>query len=214
LDRIIVTNALDRLGKNNLLFHAGVVAQGGRGVLLAAPSGSGKTTLVGGLLQAGFNYLTDEIAVLDTQTGRALPFARSLCLKPGTRELLMQHFPRLKNARKYFNFGREPVVFLTPRKIEWATQPVHVVGVIFPQFIRGAGTTLEKIPRSEALELLLNQAFNLRSHGAEGLAQAVELLRKARCYKLTVGTLGSAVQLLLSEFGDTFTNLEREQSHF
>ena len=43
-------------------FPAGSVACRGRGLILPAPSGGGKTTLVAGLVAAGFDYLSDEVA--------------------------------------------------------------------------------------------------------------------------------------------------------
>lgn len=60
-----------------VLVHAGVVARGGRALLLPGPSGSGKTRLVEALLRRGADYLSDELALLDDQ-GRVHPWARPL----------------------------------------------------------------------------------------------------------------------------------------
>jgi hypothetical protein len=60
--------------------HAGVVAKGGRAIVMPADSFSGKTTLVAELVKAGAEYYSDEYAVLD-DTGLVHPFARDLSVR-------------------------------------------------------------------------------------------------------------------------------------
>jgi hypothetical protein len=60
--------------------HAGVVASGGRAVVLPGPTRAGKTALVVALLRAGATYYSDEFAVLDPQ-GRVLPYAKPLSVR-------------------------------------------------------------------------------------------------------------------------------------
>ena len=61
--------------------HAGVVADGGRAIVIPGVSFSGKTTLVLALVQAGAVYYSDEYAILD-EDGRVHPYAR----QPSSRE--------------------------------------------------------------------------------------------------------------------------------
>jgi len=75
---VLTSAALQELRNRYFLFHAGSVARGGRGLLLPAPSGSGKTTLVAALIQAGFGFLAEDVAVLDPSTAELHPFANSL----------------------------------------------------------------------------------------------------------------------------------------
>lgn len=67
--------------------HAGAVAHGGRGLLLAGPSHSGKSTLTAALVERGFGFLTDELAVLDldhdASIARVRPFWRPVGLRRG-----------------------------------------------------------------------------------------------------------------------------------
>jgi hypothetical protein len=60
-----------------VFIHAGVVADGGRAIVIPGRSFSGKTTLVRALVDAGALYYSDEFAALD-QTGRVLPYAKRL----------------------------------------------------------------------------------------------------------------------------------------
>lgn len=60
--------------------HAGVVAVGGRAILIPGRSYAGKTTLVAEFIKAGAVYYSDEYAVLD-QSGRVHPYPKPLSLR-------------------------------------------------------------------------------------------------------------------------------------
>ena len=65
---------------DRVFVHAGVVARGGRAVLIPGMSFSGKTTLVFELIHAGAEYYSDEYAVLDPD-GLVHPYAKPLSLR-------------------------------------------------------------------------------------------------------------------------------------
>ena len=77
--------------------HAGVVASGGRAILLPAPSGSGKSTLVAALIARGARYYSDELALLD-QRGWVHPYPRHLVIRDG-RGMGQPTAPRAFGAR-------------------------------------------------------------------------------------------------------------------
>jgi hypothetical protein len=187
--------AVERLSRRYLLLHAGVVAWDGHGMVFPAESGSGKTTLVAGLLAAGFQYLTDDIAPIDPDSGLLLPFAKSLSLKPGGRRPLHSVYRAFGRtvpvARGHPDSGWSMVPPAT-----WPDGPVPVRHVILPRYVPGGATRLEPITRGAALERVLGQVFNSKEHGAAGIAQIVELVRGAQCHALTVGRLADAVVLL------------------
>lgn len=73
--------------RERVFVHAGVVAFGGKALMIPARSGCGKSSLVKALLRAGADYFSDEYAVLDPQ-GRVHPYPRRLSLRrPGGRPL-------------------------------------------------------------------------------------------------------------------------------
>lgn len=187
--------AVERLAPRYLLLHAGVVGWRGQAILLPAASGSGKTTLVAGLLAGGFEYLTDDIAPMDVDTGLLLPFAKGLSLKPGGRRPL---------HRVYRSYGRrvpracgEPATgwSLVPRTA-WPAGPLPVRHIVVPQYVRGGRTRLEALGRGAVVERVFGQTFNLREHGAVGVGRIVEMVREADCHALTIGRLGEAVAVL------------------
>src|ERR1035438_2378053 len=65
-------------GSSHLALHAGALSWRGTGVVLPAPSGSGKSTLTAGLTAAGCEYLSDEVALVDLESGMLHPFPRAL----------------------------------------------------------------------------------------------------------------------------------------
>lgn len=66
---------------DQIFVHAGVVASGGKAIVIPGASFSGKTTLVRELVRAGAQYYSDEYAVLDEQ-GLVHPYAKPLSLRP------------------------------------------------------------------------------------------------------------------------------------
>lgn len=70
--------------------HAACVARDGRGVLLTGPSGAGKSTLALALVEAGFDFLSDDLVFLagGPKAVRALGFPDELGVSPGTASLL------------------------------------------------------------------------------------------------------------------------------
>ncbi len=66
--------------RGRVFVHAGVVAAGGRAIVIAGPSHAGKSTLVAELVLAGATYYSDEYAVIGAD-GRVAPYARPLGLR-------------------------------------------------------------------------------------------------------------------------------------
>lgn len=189
--------AVEHLRTAYLLFHAGAVACGRHGFLLPAPAGRGKTTLVAGLMAAGFGYLGDDIAVVDPTALALLPFGKSLAVKAGARRALARLYPELGVGVPHLRAGGESVWYLPPRPEAWPLAPVPVRYVVLPRYEPRGRTALVPLPRSEALRELLEQSFGIGTHGAAGMAAAVELLRRSDCYALVVGSLRRAVARLI-----------------
>jgi serine kinase of HPr protein (carbohydrate metabolism regulator) len=55
---------LDR-GRYAIAFRASAVRRNGRCILLPAPSGGGKSTLCAALLDSGFEFVSDDLVLLD-----------------------------------------------------------------------------------------------------------------------------------------------------
>lgn len=193
----VVGVAVQRLAPRYLLLHAGALALDGRGILLPAASRSGKTTLTAALVAAGCRYYSDDIAALTPHDLLLHPFLRSLCIKPGSFEVLSRDYPQLAGSPAYPRFRAEDVRYLVPAPEAVPDSPVPIRCIVFPRYVPGAATELIPLRRTQALPRLLDGLCNPRDQLGRDLPPLLELLRGAECYTLTVGDLDQAVRRVL-----------------
>jgi hypothetical protein len=178
-----------------MLLHAGAVAWKRQGVLLPAKRESGKTTLVAGLIRAGFNYLTDEAAVIDPGDGYLHPYPKPLSVDHPSMELLSGLRERLLpelGSGSYIQY-QVPPGDLRPRAIG---RPCRVRYVVFPQYSPEVPTRLSPITRAEALYTLTQNSFNLEYFDSGGVDVLADVVRDAECFRLTMRDLQSPVRAL------------------
>ena len=193
----VVGVAVQRLASRYLLLHAGALDLDGRGILLPAASRSGKTTLTAALVAAGCRYYSDDIAALTRHDLLLHPFLRSLCIKPGSFEVLSRDYPQLAGSPAYARFRAGDVRYLAPSPEAVPDSPVPIRCIVFPRYVLGAATELTPLRRAEALPRLLDGLCNPRAQLGRDLPPLLELLRGAACYTLTVGDLDRAVRSVL-----------------
>jgi hypothetical protein len=174
-----------------LLLHAAVASYEGSAILLPAPMDSGKTTLVTGLVQRGFDYLTDEAAAIDPSTLAIDPFPKPLSIDSGSWDLFAHLRPTLEARFSRYAEERWHVV---PDSV----RPGSIAGpcaaglVVSPRYEAGARTAMEPISRAAAVLMLAENAFNFASHRADALHTLARVVRDCDCYRLTVGSLDDA----------------------
>lgn len=173
--------------------HAAAASWRDQGLVFPAPMDSGKTTLVAGLVRAGFDYLTDEAALLDARTGRLLPFPKTLWMEASS----VRAFPELsrKLPIEYRDLSRLRT-YVRPGDLRPNPTggPCWVRFVIAPSYRKGADTRLEPISRAQALMKLARNSFNFKRFGGGGLAILRSALAGAQCYELQMGDLDSAIR--------------------
>lgn len=181
-----------------LALHAGAVAYRGSGVLLPAPPDSGKTTLSAALTRAGFDYLSDEAALIDPADGWVHPFPRPLWMERPT----VEKFPDLLDRRPGAVRPQYPV---PPEELRAGSVgvPCPVRFVVAPSYRREATTALEPMSRGEAVVLLWENSFNLADFGRAGVELLTAVVRGAACYRLRMGDLDEAVRLVQGAVGAT-----------
>jgi len=186
-------DAIANLG-SGVGLHAGVVAGvDGRAVLLPAPSGSGKTTLTAALVAAGWDYLSDELGILDPSGVAVQPFARPLCLSRPAIPLLPGLTGRLPAE---LDVERCEKIQVRPDDIRdgAASRAAADVGaVVFPRYESGAATTVRALSRVETLVELLPNTFGLAAARQPALDTLAALCRVAPGYRLVSGDLQQAV---------------------
>ena len=84
---------------------------------------------------------------------------------------------------------------------EALADPCPVVAVVFPRYQAGADTALVPVGRGEALVELAKNTFRFKERGAPELDLLAELARSVECYRLTMGELDGAVDLVAGLLG-------------
>ena len=187
----------------HVILHASAAEHRGRALLFPARSESGKTTLVAGLVRAGFGYFTDEAAAIDPGSLVVEPYPKALSIDPGSWPLFPELEPAVPAALRHFvgaQWHVDPCAIRADARAS-AARPTIVVA---PRFVPGARTRLEPLSRADALVLLVEGAFNVRSHGGGGVETLAAILRMSVCRRLLMGDLHEAVRLVgqLAEHGD------------
>jgi len=180
----------------HILFHAGAVELGGRGVLIPGVSGSGKSTLTAALVRRGSSYLTDELVAMTADGGRLLPFPKALALDERSLGVLgMEPGAGCRGA------GSVHVVIdaLRPGATGTACTPGALV---FPRYRPGVSGAPVPMTRADALLELLTNTVNLGDHGGGGLRVLADLVERCPAYALDVADLDLACDAVRAAVGE------------
>lgn len=178
-----------------LALHAGSLSWRGLGVVLPAPSGGGKSTLTAGLTAAGCGYLSDEVGLVDLESGILHPFPRPLWMTQGSIELLPGLRERLPSGLGGLDAQERhvPPDCLRPAPIGG---PCPLRCVIVPEHFPGEQTVLEPIRRSEAVISMMTNAFNFDDFKGHGIIALARIAKQIRAYRLRMADLSTAVNLV------------------
>ncbi len=128
--------------------HAAAVARGGELVLLAGESGAGKTTLTLALLDAGWTYLSDDLAPVSVETALVHPFPKPLGVKDAAA------FDGVRDSFTTKSLGPPSGSFLVPAtRWDVGDEPLPVRALLFPRFTPGAAPEVERLSAARAAAL-------------------------------------------------------------
>ena len=179
--------------------HASAAAFDGRAIVLPAPPDHGKTTTVAGLVRAGWDLLTDEAALFDLCDDLLHPFPRPMTLS----ETSMAALPGLVDSlpSSYEEFRRLDY-HLTADDLRPGAlgSPARVAFVVFPSYAPGRITELVPLARGEAVMEMIRGTFNMERVGGRGVETLGRVVRAADCYRLDIGALEPAVELIRGLF--------------
>lgn len=181
-----------------LQLHAATLARDGAGLIIAARSGSGKSTLAAALLARGWQYLSDEFALLDPATLTLHPFPKALCIKAGSFPLVQALGLPLWRRRHYAKAFKGAVGYVNPHTLGpgsiGATCPVRLV--LFPEYRALNQPCTLPITRAAAALELGELSFNREHFAAAGMNLLTTLAAHATCLRLHSGDLDATCQLV------------------
>ena len=184
-----------------LHIHSGVVSDGNSLILLPAQSGRGKSTLTAGLVHAGFQYFSDEVALLEESTFRAAPVPMSLCTKSTAWELLAPHFPQLLTLPTHVRPDGKRVRYMPPPPGSLPKnlrQSLPVRAIVFPSYEPSASTTMEPLSNVDALARLLGQCLAVPLNlDPLRVAALVQWIAGIDAYDLRASNIADGVRLIV-----------------
>jgi hypothetical protein len=184
-----------------LAVHAAVVSRGGVTLVVPGSSGTGKSTLTLGLLQQGWDYVSDEALALDWSAGAPVTYARPVAASDWTVDRLGLGGP----ARRARRSGIETWFTADSLGARVSEQPPPVSLIALPH--RGEpDVSVLPAHRGEALDLLVRRGFTVHRAPARALDALADLVRGATVVHLGYTDPRAAAELL----GETAERLTRE----
>ena len=181
--------------------HAGVVRDENGCILLPAPPGSGKSTLTAALVCAGFQFFSDEVALLEEETFNVFPLPLALCFKDTGVEAISQFYPQVKTL-PFHNRGDGKRVCYMPPPAHSAladTSPQPVKALVFPSYLPDATTKLDRLEPLDALKLLMDQCLVIdKQLDREKVAGMIDWVLGMSSYRLTYSNTDEAVARIKS----------------
>jgi hypothetical protein len=181
-----------------LALHAGGIARQGRAMLLVGESRSGKTTLTAAMLGEGWDYLSDDMILMERDSLDAKAVPCSLGIKPGGWELLASRFPGCKSPRQHLRADGQVVGyfspplpqrgFVLPRTVQW---------IVFPYLSPAAPGNVRALGPLEGLQRLMSHCCGIPSAlRPEDIHRLIEWGAGVDWFELTVADLDTAVARL------------------
>ena len=117
-----------------LMLHSGVLERRGRALILPGMPGSGKSTLSAALAYRGWRFLTDEIGLIDPQSGDLFPLPRVVPLKNRSIAVIRDYLPEAFLGPVFKKTRKGDVAHLRPPResIERQSEPTRPAGSCFP----------------------------------------------------------------------------------
>ncbi len=175
--------------------YAAFVAKEAGGLLIPGRTHIGKTTLALTLWELGWTMYSDDLAVLQPESGLFFPFPRALKLEGRTLEHLKA--PALGNELRlgppdYSDpFAYFHPSWLSPKRGgDHLPKPVEARWIVFPRHRARARNKpdLRPLTRGQALRRLVPHAFATQEFGVRGLEILSDLVSRTAPYELVLGS--------------------------
>lgn len=181
-DRIVFHLADKSKGVHCL--HAAAVAKNGRAIVIPANSGAGKSTFTTWLVTQGFDYLSDELILIDAAY-KLMGVARPIQIKQSGLQAI-DKLVKCKDQVQPGDFATAlPISCLGSevRKME----PQALSMFIFPHYLKGAEFSFQKLSSAEAGMALMSNHVNARNIEGHGFSAMMKLVRRTPCFSLEYG---------------------------
>ena len=190
---------------SKLMFHAASVKKGNKTIVLPANSGSGKSTLTVALSTCGWQCITDELAVLDSEDLSITPLPIPMRIRSGSFTPLLPFYPDIPELPVFQDLYENSIRWIVLAKESIVDKLTHskITELIFPRYTENGYTenaTTELLPldKLKALEKLAATGSSERDMTLEDAKAMVRLIEQTPCYELVFSDLHDAITAIES----------------
>lgn len=167
--------------RRQMILHASAVARDGKALVMTGESGSGKSTLAAMLGQQkgpnSWRFMGDEFALIDPQTGKAVPYPRLISLKNEAIAAMEQNAADGIFGPLMCNTPKGDIRHLVPPgdAIAQMGVPATPALLLFPRY--GQDAAIREVPPSEAFMRLTQASTNYVALGEAGFHALSKFVR-------------------------------------
>lgn len=179
-----------------LKLHAAVVARGDRAIVMPGVPGAGKSTLCAALGLSGWRVLSDEHALVPTESTTVVPVCRPVSLKNQSIQVI-----RAFSSKAVFGPASEDTHKGTVAHMKadlhpdsHRLDPLPVTAMVFPRYSTADKQMLTRRSRSKSFVLAAYHSFNYSLFAAAGYHSMVNLIDAIECYDLVYHDLDWAIK--------------------
>ena len=178
-----------------IVIHAAILERGGKAITLPGEPGAGKSTLCAALALSGWRLLSDELTVIESQTGLAIPLPRPISLKDKAIEVIAQRYPLAQMTVPVRETRKGSISYIRPPSVSVrdALVKVPISTIVFPQYQANSSLSVGAITAAASLARLMAGTFNVGLLGHEGFSSLASVVGSARSYTLQYGDLDAAL---------------------
>jgi HprK-related kinase A len=185
---------------SKLLVHAAVLVKNGKAIVFPALPGSGKSTLTAFLGLSGWSTYSDEMAIINPDSGLVSPLYRPVCLKNDSISLVKQWHPSAPFTAISKDTQKGDVAHV--KVLNWdqyiQLQPVPIVAIVFPKYQRDTELTIYQLNDTQAFNFLSKNSFNYNVLGRTGFDAVDNIVRNCKNFEINYNDLNE-VDAFLTE---------------
>jgi hypothetical protein len=178
------------------VIHASAVTNGNKTIVFAASPGSGKSTIAAMMQHKGFSLVSDDFVPIERLSQLAFPFPSAMSVKEGTTELLSVWYPSLQSEQEPQLSRTNKLVRYLP--VDGKAVPAPVKEIILIKYDPAVDFEIEKLSRTEALKMLLDETWT--SPSAENAGRFLDWYCGISCFRLTYSNNEKALQTIIRLF--------------
>ena len=172
------------------VIHAGLISRDGHGVLVAGSSGAGKSTSTLTCVDAGFDYLSEDLTALQGSSANSF-FGHSIY---NSAHLETHHLTRFPSLVPFAIKGRSPMedkflILLSQVYPERLRRDTEITAVALPRVVQADKSRIRPASKAETLLALAPSSLIMPqlSAGMQGFQKLVTLVEHVPCYWLELG---------------------------